>query len=286
MAILLHIHLIKKFNQNENNISHSMIIPSLTAPSPEIAVENQMNKLQQNLNILNDDIDFDDYKFQDLVTIDKRSFWKLIWDYGKKGVGPLVILGDKAYESYSLNLLIYIYGLEVDFFASAFFFTDDLIMDYYDNDSFCLFILKGIKTFLFTSFCLSFLSVFSYPTLQISNNNNKKLKESERNKQIKIIINSRYFRLKCVCIGIILCNICFIYYILIFNSLFFNLQNKWLVDSVIGYGESVGLSFGKVILFSVLRKLSFALQNHFAFDLPSKILFVISIIFLRYLVFL
>ena len=86
-----------------------MIIPSLTAPSPEIAVENQMNKLQQNLNILNDDIDFDDYKFQDLVTIDKRSFWKLIWDYGKKGVGPLVILGDKTYESYSLNLLIYIY---------------------------------------------------------------------------------------------------------------------------------------------------------------------------------
>lgn len=218
----------------------------------------------QNLIIKNDSPaskdELNDIPYSQALQIDKRSYFEVALSFFKDEVDLLNIIFLRSEYSY-LPLLISIYTLEINFDLSlnCFLYTDDYVSEKYHNDG----RLEKTTTFFISIFSNALSSLITFYIKKLTNYYEKfeliiKQVKRKSNYLIKCHI---LIKMTKILLGIffslqIIFNIIMTIYMSIFCSVYYNTQVSMVFNYFIGIVESLALSLGYALLFSLLRYIS------------------------------
>ena len=201
-----------------------------------------------------------DLDYEEALIYDKRSYFKMYWEFL---VDSQIILGtfctDNHLDLFIIKLSFFICTFQISFFLNALFYSDEYISDAYHNDGVLDFFsglpksIYSLIATLITTNLLRMLSSSKGELIQVIKNkrnynnyvniiNNKLSKLSK-----KLII---YFIL------IFLLGAFFLYYVVVFCSVYRNSQKYWFLGCLESFGMDSIIGLISCIFLSLLRYIS------------------------------
>ena len=204
--------------------------------------------------------DLQDLDYEKAIIYDKRSYFKMYWEFL---VDSQIILGtfctDNNLDLFIIKLSFFICTFQISFFLNALFYTDEYISDAYHNDGVLDFFsglpksIYSLIATLITTNLLRILSSSKSELVQVIKNQGKYNNYSD-------IINKKLSKLsKKIIIYFILIYLLgtfFLYYVVVFCSVYRNSQKYWFIGCLESFGMDSLIGLISCIFLAIFRYIS------------------------------
>ena len=230
-------------------------INELVIPEETKNIESEKDKIEKSKNIGNMRLkykkvsysytrdDFGDMEFDMALGADNRSFCLMYSSYLlEEHIIFNTFFTDLYLDLRSIKMSFLLFGIEINFFLNALFYTDEYISDTYHNDGVLDFfssLPKSIYSFIVTLIISGLLKMLSSSKKQL----NKIIEEKEDKEEYLAAVNEELSRLRkkltWFFIIVFILGLFFSYYVSAFCAVYRNSQTFWLYGCL----ESVALDF-------------------------------------------
>ena len=217
--------------------------------------------------------DFQDLDYKEAIIYDKRSYFRIYWEFL---VDSQLILGtfctDNHLDLFVIKLSFFICTFQISFFLNALFYSDEYISDAYHNDGVLDFfsgLPKSIYSLIATLITTNLLRMLSSSKSELVH----VIKDKRKYDNYVNIINNKLSKLskKLILYFIIvyLLGTFFLYYVVVFCSVYRNSQKYWFIgciesfgmDSLVGLISCIFLAFFRYISIKKHIKCFYILAN-------------------------
>ena len=271
---IFNFHNFSKCNSKKNLLNENdNLAPNIYIQAPIINIQNKIQKkgnIKKNLNkkkiikgnlakISESYYDLQDLDYEKAIIYDKRSYFRMYWDFL---VDSQIILGtfctDNHLDLFIIKLSFFICTFQISFFLNALFYTDEYISDAYHNDGILDFfsgLPKAIYSFIATLITTNLLRMLSSSKSELI----QVIKERRKYNNYVNIINNKLSKLRkkliIYFILVYLLGAFFLYYVVVFCSVYRNSQKYWFLwclesfgmDSIVGLISCFFLAFFRYI---------------------------------------
>ena len=217
--------------------------------------------------------DVQDLDYKEAIIYDKRTYFKMYWEFL---VDSQIILGtfciDNHLDLFIIKLSFFICTFQISFFLNALFYSDEYVSDAYHNDGVLDFfsgLPKSIYSLIATLITTNLLRMLSSSKSELV----QLIKNKGKYNNYANIINNKLSKLsKKIIIYFILIYLLgtfFLYYVVVFCSVYRNSQKYWFLgclesfgmDSLIGLISCIFLAFFRYISIKKHIKCFYILAN-------------------------
>ena len=248
----------KKINKHSSKfkiikkISSSDISPRNDSPPTNIEFVDEKKQNYQKNNIKSKDSfkeieeflspEIDDMNFDDVIKNDKRTFKEFFFDRLKENQIIInTISVDEPLKPRTMKIILLIIDISLFFFINGLFYNEDYISEIFhlkEKDKFFSFVTRSIKRFLYTtlvSVIISYLIDFFFIDEE---KNIKRIFKRENNElnniqyeMVRIAKNIKKRYTAFIIISFVI-NIIILYYIFLFNNIYYYSKVEWIKSSI------------------------------------------------------
>ena len=240
-------------NKFDKNIISTKKMDDMAIPEATKKTESELNKKDENIgnmrlkykkvNYSYTREELNDMEFDLALSADNRSFCSIYLSYLlEEHIIFNTFFTDLYLELRSIKMSFLLFGIQINFFLNALFYTDEYISDTYHNDGVLDFfssLPKSIYSFIVTLIISGLLKILSSSKKQL----NKIIEEKEDKEEYLAAVDNELNKLRkklaWFFIIIFILGIFFAYYCAAFCAVYSNSQKFWLIGCL----ESVALDF-------------------------------------------
>ena len=259
-------HKINKIDELNNRAESKKTISQLNRKSKEKNqnIGNMRLKYKRtSYSLTNEELNEMDYEIA--LDNDHRTFYRIYLSYLlEEHIIFNTFCTDLYMELRPIKLSFLLFGIEINFFLNAVFYTDEYISDTYHNDGVLDFfssIPKSIYSFIVTIIISSLLKMLSSSKKQLNNIIKNREDKKDYLDAVEKELNKLKKKLLLYFIFVFLFGIFFSYYVSAFCAVYQNSQTFWLIGCI----ESLALDFATpfviCLLLSCLRFLGLRRRN-------------------------
>ncbi len=197
--------------------------------------------------------------FEDALYFDKRNFFQMFWAFiCQQHVIINTFFAEIFLELRAIKISFFIFGLEINFFFNAFFYTDDYISDTYHNNGILNFfssLPKSVYSFLVTLIISALLKMLSNSKDQLIKIIEKKDNNPNYLKDVEVELKKLNRKLYIYFIIVFILGILFAYYSSAFCAVYKNSQTFWLIGCFESLGMDLLTPFGICFVLAAIRYL-------------------------------
>ena len=201
-----------------------------------------------------------DLDYEEAIIKDKSSFIRIFWLYL---VDSQIILGtfctDNNLDLFIIKLSFFICTFQISFFLNALFYSDEYISDAYHNDGvldFFSWLPKSIYSLIATLITTNLLRMLSSSKSELVH----VIKDKRKYDNYVNIINNKLSKLSkkliLYFIFVYLLGTFFLYYVVVFCSVYRNSQKYWFLGCLESFGMDSIIGLISCIFLSLLRYIS------------------------------
>ena len=234
-------------------ISSSDISPRNDSPPTNLEFVDEKKQNNQKTNIKSKDSfkeieeflspEIDDMNFDDVIKNDKRTFKEFFFDRLKENQIIInTILVDEPLKPKTMKIILLIIDISLFFFINGLFYNENYISEIFhlkEKDKFFSFVTRSIKRFLYTtlvSVIISYLIDFFFVDEE---KNIKRIFKRENNElnniqyeMVRIAKNIKKRYTAFIIISFVI-NIIILYYIFLFNNIYYYSKVEWIKSSLV-----------------------------------------------------
>ena len=240
-------------NKFDKNIISTKKMNDMAIPEATKKTESELNKKDENIgnmrlkykkvNYSYTREELNDMEFDLALSADNRSFCSIYLSYLlEEHIIFNTFFTDLYLELRSIKMSFLLFGIQINFFLNALFYTDEYISDTYHNDGVLDFfssLPKSIYSFIVTLIISGLLKILSSSKKQL----NKIIEEKEDKEEYLAAVDNELNKLRkklaWFFIIVFILGIFFAYYCAAFCAVYSNSQKFWLIGCL----ESVALDF-------------------------------------------
>ena len=234
-------------NETENKIDISNTTTNNNRQGLGLNHRIQISESKTNINQKNtfNDYEKNDFNYDEALLYDKRSFCGYYWSLIKtKQIFFFTYCVDNDYNSKEIKRCLFLFWLSLDYTMNALFFNESTLHKIYEDKGKYNFFYQLIKTFY--AFLISFVIMKIVTLFSITEDNIAKIKKDSKikknpkieDKKIKYIHSLKLkYIIFFICMILIL--LFFWYYLSSFCAVFINTQVTLIINTLVGYVDSL-----------------------------------------------
>ena len=240
-------------NKSDKNIINTKAMNDVANPEETKKTESELNKKDKNIGnmrLKNKRVNYsytreelNDMVFDIALSADNRSFCSIYISYLlEEHIIFNTFFTDLYLELRSIKMSFLLFGIQINFFLNALFYTDEYISDTYHNDGVLDFfssLPKSIYSFIVTLIISALLKMLSSSKKQLNKIIEEKEDKEEYLAAVDNELNKLSKKLTWFFIIVFILGIFFSYYCAAFCAVYTNSQKFWLIGCL----ESVALDF-------------------------------------------